>query len=353
MLKDITNRKYSYSTPYRCHFNNTGIRNTVTDSNPPQRPGIYKNKLAFGDETSIELVKNRQRKILNDINRLNDAISEINKSIAQLDTIEIVNLTRQKTEMNEEIETVSKEIDLLDDRIQSIDDEIIKLEQMDKMYIANETLRYKIESQDLFNVLDLKLINQRTSLKNEMDQILNDFKPSSDLLEDIQNCNERIKMYKSELNELKLQNRRKVNSMENDTLIPTLREFKSERDNKLNDLITQNNKMRSSLDEMKQNQEKYNKDIEDINSKILNDKGQIEILEKEISKLTIDVAPPLIVQSQDLNHRLDESTSELEKIQRRYRSLRDQYIVESKKLDQERRRNKTLKDAIHKTLTTP
>lgn len=370
MLTDVTNKKkYSYSNSYyrRLGTNNnntTSSTATATTTNSAtattsaistpstsllSKRNSYKSKLTFGDETSIELVKNRQRKILNDINRLNHAISEINKTISQLQDIELVKLSSDTTELNDEIHSISKDIDLFDEKIQSIDDEIIKLEQMDKMFITNETLRHKIECQDLFNVLDLRLIDKRAFLKNEMDQILNDFKPSNDLVDDIKRYSEQIKLYRLELNGLRWENGHKLDSKEKDELIPNLKNFKSERDTKLNDLLAQNDELRSTLDNTVAEREKYQNEINDINLEISNHKDRIDTLEKEISQLTIDITPPLILRSQHLRNQLDESNLETEEMQTKCRIIKDRYTLQMNKLTHERKRNKALSDAISKT----
>lgn len=365
MLTDVTNnkKKYSYSASYHRRLsinNNNNITSTTTTNATTNATTAstsllskgysYKNKkLTFGDETSIELVKNRQRKILNDINRLNHAISEINKTISQLQNIELVRLSSDTAELNNEINLISRDISSFDNMIQSIDDEIIKLEQMDKMFITNETLRHKIECQDLFNVLDLRLIEKRSSLKNEMDQILNDFKPSSDLVDDIKQYNEQIKLYRCELNGLKIENGDKLKSKEKNELIPNLEKFKLERDTKLNDLLTQNSKLNSVLDDITSEKEKYQNDINHINLEISNHKNRIETLEKEISQLTIDITPPLIIRSQELKNELDESNSEIDEIQTKYRIIKDRYTLEVNNLTHERKRNKALSEAISKT----
>ncbi|KAK5963499.1 Cik1p PWA37_004631 [Arxiozyma heterogenica] len=375
MLTDVTNKKkYSYPTSYHRRFTsnnnnasstatistststtNTNINtntntntNTVYTSLSSKRPS-YKNKLTFGDATSIELVKNRQRKILNDINRLNYAISEINKTISQLQNIELIQLSKDTTEMNDEIHSISRDINLCDDEIQSIDDEIIKLEQKDKMFITNETLRHKIECQDLFNVLDLRLIDKKTSLKTEMEQILDDFKPSTDLVNDIKRYNEQINLYRCELNKLKVENGNKLRSKEKDELVPNLEKFKSERDTKLNNLLTQNVKLKSTLDEIALEREKFQKDIDDLNLEIAGHKDRIDTLEKEISQLTINTTPPLIIRSQELKNQLDNSNSEIDEIQIKYRIIKDQYTLQLNKLTHEKKRNKALSDAISKT----
>lgn len=377
MLTDVTNKKkYSYPTSHhRCFTSNNNNAsstasistststtstststtiNTNTNTNTvytslSSKRHSYKNKLTFGDETSIELVKNRQRKILNDINRLNYAISEINKTISQLQNIELIQLSKDTAEMNDEIHSILRDINLCDDKIQFIDDEIIKLEQKDKMFIANETLRHKIECQDLFNVLDLRLIDKRTSLKTEMEQILDDFKPSTDLVDDIKRYNKQINLYRCELNKLKVENGNKLRSKESDELVPHLEKFKSERDTKFNNLLTQNIKLKSTLDEIVLEKEKFQKDIDDLNLEILGHRDRIDTLEKEISQLTIDTIPPLIIRSQELKNQLNNSNSEIDEIQIKYRMIKDQYTLQLNKLTHERKRNKALSDAISKT----
>lgn len=340
MLKDVTNNKYSYSKQIpQPFFYNSTIPTTLPHT---------KSKLTFGDQTSIELVKNRQRKILGDINRLNQAISDINKSIHDLQNNELINVHQETNILKDEIDVMVKDINSYDTQIQSLEDEIITMNNNEQMFITNETLRYKIECQDMFNKLDMEFIERRSHLEEELNHEINTFTPPTELTHEIDQLKHTTKEMEQEWGKVKTENKAKCLDRELQILKPELELFQSEKTTRLQDLKGTNGALNTKLSTLIGERDRYHEEMDNLRTNIELTRNEAQLMETEIDKLTTKDIPPLTLEHQTLSKQLSKSQSTLQGLQESYQRCQDQYSVEWNKLTAEKKRNQALTAAICK-----
>lgn len=320
MLKDVTNTSYQ--------------RNSK--------------KLTFGDETSIELVKTRQRKILGDINLLNQAIYEINKSISVLKDDEMITLRQDTQYLNNEILSMNMELEETDTEIQRMENDILLLQQQEKMWIENATLRYKIECQDKFNQLDMKFNDERSQLETQMNEFVDKFTPPTNVTDSILEYSQKLERYKKEWLLLKSNNDDQLSKIEIETLKPDLKQFQETKSNKLTQLKQSNNTLHDQLIKVKDIQTRYHDDLDILTVGIEECQVKIGSLETEINELTLNVIPPLQIASTTIDSTLTASTTSLEQLQWQYNKIKDEWHLQSNKLNTEKTTNQALAKALAK-----
>ncbi|CAL9727927.1 hypothetical protein MOUN0_B03642 [Monosporozyma unispora] len=332
MLKDVTNTRYLYQR----------------DTNTTNR---YKSKLTFGDETSIELVKNRQRKILNDINRLNQEIYAINENIATLKDDELMTLRQDTQLLCNEMMTMHVEIDENETEIQRVEDEIVYMTQCDKMWIENVTLKNKIECQDKFNQLEMNFIERRGVLEQEMNESIESFTPPGSVIESIDGLKTMLETYRVEWGEIQLQNGKKLSEKETETLKPGWQEFQRDKTSKLEALIQSNDTLHSTLDTVTNKRSSLYSEIDELVVEIAQSQKLIASLTQEIATYKETTTA--------LTHKLDShitpqwlTTAKItEALQEQYHLVCDEINVNQNKLEAAQRRNRTLDSAISKCKT--
>lgn len=325
MLKDVTNR-YSYTSSL-------------------SRPNT---KLTFGDETSIELVKNRQRRVLTEINSLNQTIKEINKAIANLQDHELVKLQDDHASMIQDMGILQKDIEQRDEDISKLEDDLQTMVQSEKMHVSNEMLRYKIECQDKFNQLDLQFIDKRSKLEDEWNEFQASFQPPSALTEDIKSHETTLTSLKGRWTTLQHENELKIKTIEQNELIPPWSSFKQEKQDKLTHLQNQNDILIRDHKDKLQHRDQLQIDINTLDNKIVGNQKCIDETEQNISSLTQQTLPPLTNHLTSLDDDLKQSQCQLDLINSQYHQCHWEHEQQHKKLDIERKRNKALTAAISK-----
>lgn len=320
MLKDVTNTSYQ--------------RNSK--------------KLTFGDETSIELVKTRQRKILGDINRLNQAIYEINKSISILKDDEMITLRQDTQYLNNEILSMNSELEETETEIQRMENDILSLQQREKMWIENATLRYKIECQDKFNQLDMKFNDERSQLETQMNETLDTFIPPAHVTESIRDYANKLDQCKNEWTSLKSSNDEQLTKIETETLKPDLKHFQETKTSKLHELKQSNEALQSQLHTVKSLQSTYHTGLEAVASEIDESQVEVQSLEAEIHDLTANTIPPLQLAATTIDATLAASTSRLETLQGQWHRVEDDWHCGASKLAREKTSNQALTRALAK-----
>lgn len=108
----------------------------------------HRSRMKFGDSTMIELVKNKQRKILKDINHLKNGILEVEKEIARIREIEIPTTLDSTRNSMIALEDEQLELQSIRTAIQAIDDEILATSRQEEMHNTNMNLEHSIACQD-------------------------------------------------------------------------------------------------------------------------------------------------------------------------------------------------------------
>lgn len=329
---------------------NNSLHDVTNSIDYHPRNSMIRAKLSFGNQSAVELVKSRQRKIFKDISHFKNAIDEIDKEIINLDNELIPNISNERLTKNIDFLNLNNEILSLENDIKEIKSNFETLLKNDELENNNLQLSYSVKITNFENELDEKKYICKIDNEKKLLEIDN-MKPDDDFQNEMIELNKQLVDVTQKLNSLTEENQKNCNDFEKFDVAKEFNDFKESKLNSLRLLKDEQTTLLSKRDSLQKNMEESNQNKNNLHNELNAMNSKIDEYEKLIDSTNL--------KNIELKKKLKEKATIYKKLQleqdhveKNYNNIDGKCQVQCDKLLKEQKLRKKLSFAINEIKNT-
>lgn len=331
------------STTYSTTKGSTDLLHDITNHHIPS--AIGGSKMSFGDQSAVELVKSRQRKIFKDIAHFKKAIQEIEKEIENLNTLLIPQIIQIGNQRCQESVVATDQILQLNNEVNESKLSLETLYRNNELENNNLQLSHSVKVTTFENELEehkYKYIAQR---EKELYQAEN-MKPNEQWQNEMVALKEQYEQVTKELNDITNSNKQICKEYERTgPVVVDFEDFKIKKTQEMNDLLNQHqclNKKHIELkEEVSQNKQKKNDLAQELNQ-ITQKIEDCENLIQDTTHLNLKHSKDFIIKEKEY----EILSRELQQVTENFQIYSNKDLLQSGKLLREQKLRKKLSLSI-------
>ncbi|SMN18376.1 similar to Saccharomyces cerevisiae YPL253C VIK1 Protein that forms a complex with Kar3p at the spindle pole body [Maudiozyma saulgeensis] len=335
--------KMSTTTTTTSHINGHGsLLNDITNRTPSAIGGL---KMSFGDQSAVELVKSRQRKIFKDIAHFKNAIIEIEKEIDNLNKVLIPDVIKLDNQRRNDIVLVNDEILQLNNEVNETKLSLESLYRNDELENNNLQLAHSIKVTTFENELEDQKYKYIVEREKDLFETEN-MKPNEQWEIEMIALKEQFEQVTRELNDITESNNQICKEYEKSgPVVIEFENFKQKKTQEMNDLLIQHQSLKDKHIELEkdvnENELKRNnlsQELNQMNQQIIDCEKSIEIT----TNLNLKHSKELTAKEKEYQI----LSKELQQITDKFKISSDKDLLQSGKLIREQKLRKKLSLSI-------
>ena len=193
-------------------------------------------RLSFGDQSAVDLVKSRQRKVMRDIAHFKSSVQELEREIARVSDVLLPTVAKDTASTTDSLQTMQNGLVQLNGSLleaTSRTDDFIKNSALEA---NNMQLEFSVRVRLLENELEEKLFALKSKRVAEL-RIVESIQPSDEIQEEMRELSKQLVAVTKRQTELSNENKKIVEQYELDEVIPEYNEFINRKQSTLDDLM--------------------------------------------------------------------------------------------------------------------